>query len=70
MSGGTQGKQAMFKLAAIAALVALLSACSSMSGGSTTTSSSGMSRTTMGAPGAGMGNGIFDSYGSGASGPN
>jgi hypothetical protein len=24
----------------------------------------------MGAPGTGMGNGIFDSYGSGASGPN
>lgn len=59
----------MFKLTAIAAFVALLSACSSMPGSST---SSGMSRTTMGSPGAGMGNGAFDSYGSGggAGGPN
>ena len=42
----------MFKLTAIAALVALLSACSSMPG-SSMTGSSGMSRTTMGAPGSG-----------------
>ena len=57
----------MFKLTAIAALVALLSACSSMSG-APMTSSSGMSRTTMGAPGSGMGNGMYDAYGSGGTG--
>jgi uncharacterized lipoprotein len=58
----------MFKLITAAALVALLSACSSMSGGYAT-SSNGMShRTTMGAPGAGMGNGVYDSYGSGGTG--
>ena len=57
----------MFKLTAIVAFVALLSACSSMPGGSMS-SSSGMSRTTMGTSGAGMGNGMFDSYGSGGTG--
>lgn len=56
----------MFKLTAIAAIVALLSACSSM--GSSTTGSGARSRSTMGAPGAGMGNGVFDSYGSGGTG--
>ena len=56
----------MFKLTAIVALVALLSACSSMSG--SMTGPGGMSRTTMGAPGSGMGNGMYDAYGSG--GPN
>jgi hypothetical protein len=59
----------MFKIATIAALVALISACSSMPAGSMA-GNSGMSRTTMGAPGTGMGNGVVDSYGSGGGGPN
>ena len=57
----------MSKIIAAATLVALLSACSSMAGGSMS-SSSGMSGQTMGGSG-GMGNGKFDSCGSGG-GPN
>ena len=61
----------MFKLTAIAAIVALLSACSSMSGGSMT-GSSGTYRSTMGgSPGSGMGNGVYDSSsGRNTGGPN
>jgi hypothetical protein len=58
----------MFKIATIAALVALISACSSMPAGSMA-GNSGMSRTTLVAPGAGLAKGP-NFPGGAAGGPN